>query len=178
MDKTSLTIFSKEYDANLKLDYFLCSVAGALFAYIGQAYIPHKLDNWYYWITPLALTLLTISFGCSLRKFRLINLTTENNRRAHFSAEENITCFNEIQKHENNPLTKTTCRYTRKVQSLEELKAIKDNLEKSLEAYELKANKFQRKADTIGTARTLFLIIGFILILAAKVLQPYIAVKP
>jgi len=31
-------------------------------------------------------------------------------------------------------------------------------LKKDMAAYELKANKFSRKADTIGTARTFFLI--------------------
>jgi hypothetical protein len=93
-------------------------LAGALFAYIGQTYTPHKLDDWYYWLMPLALICLTICFLCGWRRLQLANKATETNRKTHFAAEE-------------------------------------------------------RCADLFGNWRNFFLIAGFILILASKILQPY-----
>jgi hypothetical protein len=37
-------LFSKSHDSNEKFDYFMCSVAGALFAYLGQTFTPEKLS--------------------------------------------------------------------------------------------------------------------------------------
>jgi hypothetical protein len=41
----SLTIFEKEHEAREKYTYFVCGLAGALFAYIGKDYFPdHPLN--------------------------------------------------------------------------------------------------------------------------------------
>ena len=37
-------LFSKQHASNEKLDYFMCTVAGALFAYIGQTFSPEKVS--------------------------------------------------------------------------------------------------------------------------------------
>jgi hypothetical protein len=76
----SLTIYEKEHASVQKLDYFLCGFAGALFAYIGQNYTPHKLDNWFYCLMPLALFCLTISLGFGLRRLQISNDVTKLNK--------------------------------------------------------------------------------------------------
>jgi hypothetical protein len=61
MNETSFDLFSKEHAASERFDYFVCGIAGALFAYIGQAYTPHTFGSRYYYLMPAAL-LLTVSF--------------------------------------------------------------------------------------------------------------------
>lgn len=68
MGRPSGDLFAKGYDATVQLDYFICTVAGGLFAYIGQAYSPHKLDNFFAFIEPAALALLAMSFWKGLER--------------------------------------------------------------------------------------------------------------
>ncbi len=43
MDERSIEVYGHYREAEQKLDYFVCGISGALFAYLGQHYIPHKL---------------------------------------------------------------------------------------------------------------------------------------
>jgi len=63
-----------------KFDYFVCSVAGALFAYVGQNYTPHKLDSTYSVLTPLALVYLILSFGFGFRRIYIANIAKKLNK--------------------------------------------------------------------------------------------------
>jgi hypothetical protein len=122
MEKTSLALYHKEYESFQKLDYFICGVAGALFAYIAQTYTPHVLNSWFYFLTPAALLSLTICFGCGLRGMQLSNETAKLNRESHFAAEQSINYFNILTEHVKNPDLKTNDRYTDKELTVPEIK--------------------------------------------------------
>lgn len=68
---TKLAIFSAYQEAEEKFDYFVCSVAGALFAYAGQNYVPVKLAWSPVLFEPLALLFLIGSFFAGARRIEL-----------------------------------------------------------------------------------------------------------
>jgi hypothetical protein len=72
-------LFTKQHASNEKLDYFMCSVAGALFAYIGQTFTPEKLPTKCCIVSILSLILLSYPFtahiGAYKRKTRLHAVT-------------------------------------------------------------------------------------------------------
>jgi hypothetical protein len=173
MEKTSLILWSKEHESFQKLDYFLCGVAGALFAYIGQTYTPHKLDFWYFWLMPLALLCLTICFMCGLRRLQLACKVTESNRKSHFAAEQSSYYYDILVEHAKDPQRRTFNRHTNKEQTVAELEQLLKKFQMEKAEFETKWQNEESWADFFGNVRTLFLIFGFILILASKVLQPY-----
>jgi hypothetical protein len=173
MEKTSLILFDKEYQSFQKLDYFLCSIAGALFAYIGQTYVPHKLDNWYHWLMPLALLCLTVSFLCGLRRMQHINLGLEANRKAHFAAEQSGVFFDILVEFKKNPNYEVSDRSTRKQLTHKDALQRKLEWETEQSVNNAKCKAAEKIVDRFGFVRTSFLVLGFLLILASKVLQPY-----
>ena len=175
MEKTSLVLYGKEFEASLKLDYFMCGAAGALFAYIGQTYTPHKLDFWYYWLMPSVLGFLTLSFGCGLRKLRLDCMGMESNRRAHFATEETKFYFDAIQGYGQNPPKILHDTQANKPWTVDELEQNRQKSSVEAQTLKSKSDKLGEKAVWHGRLRTYFLIAGFVLILASKILQPYYA---
>src|ERR1035437_1606045 len=80
MNEISKAIYEREHTSVEKFDYFVCSVAGALFAYIGQTYTPHKLDSLHSVLMPLALLYLTLCFGFGFKRIQLSNIGTKLNK--------------------------------------------------------------------------------------------------
>jgi len=170
MNDQSFELFSKEYDANQKFDYFVCSVAGALFAYIGQTYAPHILNSWFYLITPIALLFLTLCFGCGFLVIHEQNYLTKLNTdllRAHEECARLAQLLEKPDAHFMTHLGEQHDRNSIKAQwsgKIVEFKGIRK-----------KAFKNLARAKKLATARNCLLTIGFALILLSKVLQPYYA---
>jgi hypothetical protein len=173
-NKASLTLHEKSLASVEKLDYFLCGFAGALFAYIGQNYTPHKLDNWFYFLIPLSLFSLTASLAFGLRRLQLSIAVVELNKKVVSVFEECQSINDELAKHiEKKELSSSVNILTgEKLNSLELIELQKTNREKAKQD-KLKAEVKIKRANTYGSFQNIFLIIGFLLILASKILQPY-----
>lgn len=68
MSERSIEAFGRYHEGEQKLDYFICGVAGALFAYIGQHYIPRKLHLDASVLEPMALLFIGASFFFALKR--------------------------------------------------------------------------------------------------------------
>jgi hypothetical protein len=68
-----IELYRRGQEAAEKLDYFICGVAGALFAYIGQTYQPHKIEFGITLIEPFSLLCLAAAFLAGLRRIEASN---------------------------------------------------------------------------------------------------------
>jgi hypothetical protein len=73
-------LFSKSHNSNEKLDYFMCSVSGGLFAYIGQTFKPEELPKFSSLYTLLSLIVLAYSFFLGCKRIQTIAMITRINR--------------------------------------------------------------------------------------------------
>ena len=64
-------LYSKSRDDLAKFDYFICSVAGAIFAYVAQHYTPKVLAINAATLEPISLMLLGASFYCGVRRIEI-----------------------------------------------------------------------------------------------------------
>jgi hypothetical protein len=87
MNEKSFELFQKEHAATEKFDYFMTTVAGALFAYIGQHYQPQKFDSPFSFILPAALICLTLSFVCGLLVIKFTIAVTGLNKEFQAAKE-------------------------------------------------------------------------------------------
>ena len=67
-DERSIEAFAAQQKATETFDYFVCGVAGAIFAYIVKDYSPQKLAWDWSLLTPAALMLLAFSFFAGLKR--------------------------------------------------------------------------------------------------------------
>ena len=172
MSEKSFDVFAKEQSSTEKFDYFICTAAGALFAYIGQTYTPHKLDCWFYFITPIALLLLTACFGCGFTVITLINSVTRINRgylQAHESTVNITSLLSQNQKTYTDTLGEP--------QSREYLEDLKRSKKSEMEEMIRLADSKMTKVRFLCSTRNILLALGFLLILASRILQPYIESK-
>jgi hypothetical protein len=70
-DQPALELYKKGKDAADKFDYFVCTVSGAIFAYIAQHYTPKVLAIDAATLEPVSLLLLAGSFFCGLKRIEL-----------------------------------------------------------------------------------------------------------
>jgi|GEM_PF-1034553 len=178
MHEISKAIYDRgNTDSVEKFDYFVCSVAGALFAYVGQNYTPHKFDSTYSTLMPLALVYLILSFVFVCRRIYLANIGKKLNKEF---VKEHEDC-----KH----LTETTIdaynasatpvaprdKISGKVVTIEFLAERRDKKLAFKSELERKSRLKFKWANYHEHFRDVSLILGFILILAAKVFQPYLS---
>ncbi|HTA95027.1 MAG TPA: hypothetical protein VK769_02780 [Verrucomicrobiae bacterium] len=173
MNEKSFDLHSKEHTSGEKFDYYICSAAGALFAYIGQTYTPHTFDSWYYFLTPTALFALTVCFGIGLWTISISKAVIMLNKEVLLLLEESTQILellgNSNAEFFDSPKQKRATR--------QELAAKVETNRVSIDEMREYAFIKIRKADTFNCVRNLSLGIGFLLILASKVLQPYFAAK-
>lgn len=177
MNEISFDLFSKEHEASQKFDYFICSIAGALFAYIGQAYTPHIFDSWYYFLMPLALISLTISFMSGLWLIKVSKDITKLNQEQVSLIEENQHIQAKLSEREGGKLLEQFWNELGQLASRQDLMAMMQrNGVKIAEKGKQAATKM-KFANKLEKTRNISLGVGFILILASKFSQPYFATK-
>jgi hypothetical protein len=173
MNEKSFDLHSKEHASGEKFDYYVCSAAGALFAYIGQTYTPHTFDSWYYFLTPIALFALTVCFGIGLWAISISKIVIMLNKEVLLLLEESTQIL-ELLGNSNAEV----------FDSPKQKRATRTELVAKVEVNRVSANELRedaikeiRKADIFNSIRNLSLGVGFLLILASKILQPYFAGK-
>lgn len=166
-------LYERASEEQSKFNYFMCGVAGSLFAYIAQTYTPQRLDNLYSYLQTCALILLASSFYCGIKRIqfaakairlnsatRLSELNAENATAAlKRGAKEGFSGINESVT--GIPVTPEKLEL-RRTESL----AAAAKCEKLIE-------EMNRKAKIQGWFQVNLLFLGFVLIFSAKVLQPY-----
>jgi hypothetical protein len=175
MDKE---IFEMERTSIQKYDYFICSAAGALFAYVGEHYEPHKFDSTYSTLTPLALICLILSVGFGIKSIYLSNMVKRFNlyhlkhhedcisitkKLTEFSASQNTVLPLDEASGKVLPVEYLTSRKEEKLQLM-------DRLEKAGHSQIKRAIRYERVRD-------ICLMVGLVLIFCSKILQPYLSTK-
>jgi hypothetical protein len=173
MYEQTQNLFEISKKADIKFDYFMCSVAGALFAYIAQTYTPQKLDNFFSVFQTVSLLLLAASFYCGIRRIQIINsvlrfnydvaLNTDNAGNITKVLRESKIGQGESFRHATTgePIDRQKLE-TQRSQLLEKIQKIQGLVQKE-----------RKKGGQHGRIQVNFLILGFAIILLSKVLQPY-----
>jgi hypothetical protein len=167
----SVEMHFRMQESQEKFDYFLCSVTGALFAYMAQNYVPKKLELGISALEPLAMLVLVGSFFTGLlhigyfNDFRRLNhvMLNAGEKAGKFAtalAQGNIggIYINE----EGGQITGAQTMEIERRRCLEEI-----------ELCELGLAKGKRKMARVYWWRNALLCAGFLLLLGAKLLQPY-----
>ena len=168
-ERRSVEVYFKMQESEEKFDYFLCSITGALFAYMAQNYVPKRLEFGVSALEPLALHFLVSSLFVGLLR---IGYTTSFKRLNHIMldagekagkiatvlAQGGATYINELG-------GKISDRKMMELERQHYLEVGK-NAEHGLE-------RGKEKLVQTYRWRNISLCAGFILLLAGKLLQPY-----
>src|ERR1017187_1350311 len=87
MSEKADEVFGLSHKSSEKFDYFLCSVSGALFAYIAQTFTPQRLDNPFSALQTASLLFLAISFYAGIRRIQYRNAMIRENHVMLANAE-------------------------------------------------------------------------------------------
>lgn len=172
-------IYEKEHSSEEKYDYFICTVAGGLFAYVGQNYAPHKLEDFSSILTPIALFFLTVCFGLGILAIRYSLKTTTKNKDfiLELSKSEEMTEVLKNHFEAKNETKKEGIIYDKssgKIVPLSEHIESRDRSAKNAKIYRQQGLSYYEIAKRYQFWRDLFLVFGFLTILLSKVIQPYI----
>lgn len=167
--QTVLEIYKKGHEAADKFDYFVCTVAGAIFAYDAEHYTPKHFGFDFYLLEPISLLLLAMAFVFGLKRIESVRTTTLLN---HNMVDCTLRAKELSQMLENQvPIRNYAGQLRDPAEVRRERQSFVDDVKKysAMNRVEmLRAGKFQRLRD-------LFLIAGFAAIFLAKVLKPYAA---
>jgi hypothetical protein len=175
MNDKSFELFSKEHASGEKFDYFICSVSGALFAYIGQTYTPHILSSWYFFLMPIALYLLSVSFAFSTWLLRFTKEITKLNKEYVSYTEANEALQNQLlqtDKKTGKPMEFFVGSYGETGTRKDLVEDFKNNRTKIADWLK-ESQAMDKEARKLEWARSITLGIAFLLIFLAKFLQPY-----
>jgi len=154
-----------------KFDYFICGLAGALFAYIGEHYSPRKLDFGISALEPMALFFLASSFLFGLKRIEWNTCVKKVNAAMLDAAEKAGSTIEVLSK------PRTTGVYinseTGDAYDAEALRRRHAVYLKQRADLEPTLNKAMRKANRYYEIRDILLLLGFLMIFLAKILQPY-----
>jgi hypothetical protein len=171
-EQRSLIAHGQYQAAQDKFEYFLCGVAGALFAYIGQHYAPHKLGLNAPTVELLSLGLLGASFVAGVLRIERIVLTQRINhvmldaaeKAGHFT-KALATC------NPNAPFYDAQCGDVYTAASLEKMRkeeiARRDEAQKNIQV-------IKQKGLQLYKWRNWLLYAGFATMLLAKLLSAYL----
>ena len=123
-------------------------------------------------LTPIALFALTLSFASGCKRIQLITEYVKQNRLSMRDYEDSIHITETL-----NTLTPPYINATGEQITTEQLKINRQLHTESMKDADKKMETLEKFAVSYGRARDIFLIFGFLLILASKVFQPYIESK-
>lgn len=170
--KRSVDLFKKANESREKLDYFMCSVAGALFAYAVQNYTPRKIAWDSSILEPLALACLVFGFFAGIRRIEHTILVTHLNAESLHSSESAGSATEVLMKSQgaSGPFFNTDTGDVYDAESLlkarAQAQAFRDEVNKRLKQ-EVKRTKRWYEL------RNGFILGGFILLLTAKIAKAY-----
>jgi hypothetical protein len=87
MAERSMEMFGKAHEAESKFDYFVCGVAGAIFAYIVKDFVPRKFVWGIPTLEPASLCLLAFAFYFGLKRIEASKILNHFNHEALDASE-------------------------------------------------------------------------------------------
>jgi hypothetical protein len=170
MGKPSEELFIAHMKAAEAFDYFVCGVAGAMFAYITKDYAPEKLALSFSLLTPLSLILLAGSLFSGLKRLEAAVTAKVANGKMLHAAEGvgEITC--KLVTPQGGALVNTA---TGDIHTPAELLARRDELRIECAQYKRECERWSGIGSSWYKWRDWLLIAGFAAIFLAKVAQPY-----
>jgi len=164
----SLEVFIASLEGDQKFDYFVCGVAGALFAYIGQTYTPHKIELSISLFEPASLILLALAFFAGLHRIQTVNVISRINHKVLRAHEEAARLTEQM-------ASGGTIHYPMGGQILDRssAEAFVDKRLKSALRMESKLLAQGKRSERLYKTRDRLLLCGFVAIFFSKVLQPY-----
>jgi hypothetical protein len=171
MSNRSVGVYELMHAAEVKFDYFVCGVSGALFAYIAQTYSPQKIELGVSLLMPLSLIFLAGSFYCGLKRIEKSNVLTKINYSMLNAAEKAGEATKGLSSEFKSE--KIYNELSGEIYSRQELLTRRAKFMEAAAKYEADFDKVQKSASNLYKFRDAFLLLGFLTILAAKLLQPY-----
>ena len=169
MTDESKLLFERGHQSIEKFNYFLCTVAGALFAYIAQTYTPQKLDNFFSVLQTISLLLLAVSFCCGIIRIQTANMIT----RLDYEYLEACKIIANLDENLKSGLAHFKNNTTGETVTRESLQSRRDSLVKEMLEKNGHIPNKKSLARHLGTAQLYLLLAGFLIIFVAKVFQPY-----
>lgn len=170
MSQQSVHLIGKTHESETKFDYFVCGLAGAIFAYILKDYAPRRIDFGISMLEPMALLFLSFAFFMGLKRIestKMLNLLNYEFLDASEKAGEMTAA---LLKAGEGP---SFNRETGEVYNPAIIEQKRQNYRLEAQVLEPLITERIRISGRYYTARNCFLYLGFITIFAAKILQPY-----
>ncbi len=175
MSARSIEVFGISQEAQGKLDYFLCGVTGALFAYLGEHYIPRRLEPDATCLEPLALLFLMCAFFAGIKRLEHSGLAKQFNYEMLDAAEKAgkyTKALSEgpvgvVYNEEGGQITNQSAIAVKRQEYMDN-QAIGESL----------MRKAGEKSGFYYRVRNRLLYLGFLTVLAAKLLTPYLSARP
>ncbi len=166
----SLTIFEKEHAAREKYIYFICALAGALFAYVGKDYFPVHPLNCAATLTIGAMVSLTLCLAFGMARIQVYIKGLSINRDVLVAEDELKNLRDSLVKHKSG-----ASNYSLNYKTGKEYVTIEE-LEKDIKTLQItKDNDFKRMGKVFIWSTRLFiachcfLALGFILLICARI---------
>lgn len=158
-------LYSKGHEAASGFDYFVCGVAGAMFAYTAEHYSLKKFALDFSLLEPFSLLLLAVSFYCGLRRLHFASFGAQIDHDLA-DLQTKMTQIGDL-------LKKTIQEPNGN--ELDRQKLVMDyrKYASRAEAWEARLPDVNAAAGKYYRVRDIFLMFGFALVFFAKVLQPY-----
>ena len=155
-------MFGKAMESDEKFDYFVCGVASALFAYLGQHYAPRRLEFGIASLEPLSLFALMLSFFAGTLKIYSSTLFKKAN------ANYLSLCADEDELR----------RVLLEDPGFRGAESKLDGFKKGQESALGFMRRQNRKTLLLVSLRDVLLCLGFVFLLSSKLLLPYAEAKP
>ncbi len=175
MDERSIEVYGHYREAEQKLDYFVCGISGALFAYLGQHYIPHKLVCDATILEPLALLFFAISFYYGLIRIETAMLCLRINHLI-LHAGEGAGKMIEALANQSSPAPFYNVEGG-EVYNAAQIEEKRQHYLEEKEHLETQLKTIQSKGRRHWNLRNWFLYLGFAAVFISKLSTPYVAAK-
>jgi len=151
-----------------KFDYFVLGVTGALCAYISQTYTPEKLG-----LNPGTLELLSlVLLVCAAAAgFKRVETVIEITRLNHWVLRANEERGELISKSRSQPILN---KLTGDILSPQEVQQHLNALARSIPSFDLQVKNAQSSALHWYRIRNSLILVGFVVLVSAKILSAYL----
>ncbi len=169
MESRSADMYGKAHEGSEKFDYFVCGISGALFAYIGQQYTPHKIEFSLSLLEPLSLVFLLLSFYAGLKRIETVNKCTMVNHKILEAAESARNLADQLREAGESFCDPADGRVIGRIE-MDRLRRRQVEISREWAA---RLAPVKRKALLEYRSRNRWLILGFSAIFLSKLAQPY-----
>jgi hypothetical protein len=174
MSTRSIEVHKMVQESREKFDYFVCGIAGALFAYLGQNYVPRKLEIGVSVLEPLALLFLVAAFLVGMKLIETANILKRVNFRMLDAAEKAGNLASAL----NSGSGPYYDQEGGDVYDREKALTKRQGCLKARDAAQADLEPINQKVVKLYKWRNACLCIGFCVVFAAKLLQPYSSTAP